>query len=115
MSTSLTRFLTAPMTSALNITPSYNFYWSFAIKNIKISSMPPREINKLLWWAQIYPSFKEELLDPEQRLGALNKFQNPDKNDPMFGINPDIEAGQLTPEETKALMEITGETIEGFT
>ena len=77
--------------------------------------MPPREINKLLWWAQIYPSFKEELLDPEQRLGALNKFQNPDKNDPMFGINPDIEAGQLTPEETKALMEIKGETIEDFT
>lgn len=76
--------------------------------------MPPKDIDKLLVWALLYPSFKEELLDPEKRLGALNKFQHPDKRDPMFGVGAEIQPGQLTLNETKSLMEIKAETLEDF-
>lgn len=86
----------------------------FAIENARISAMPPKDVNRLLGWALIYPSFKEELLDPEKRLGALNKFQNPDNKDPMFGIGAEIQPGQLTLRETKALMGIKAETLEEF-
>jgi len=76
--------------------------------------MPPSDINKLIGWMTIYPSFAKNLLDEDKRLEALTEFQNPDKSNAMYGIGTKPEGGHLNPEEIKVLMEIKAETPEEF-
>lgn len=76
--------------------------------------MPPTEVDKLLKWAVIYPNFKEELLDPQKRPEALNKFQNPDEKDSMFGLYSKTEGGHLTLETIETLLKIEAENFEEF-
>jgi hypothetical protein len=77
--------------------------------------MAPSNINRLIGWMTIYPSFAKDLLDNDDtRLKAINEFQNPNKTNPMYGVEADPEGGHLSLKEIKTLMEIKAKTPEDF-